>query len=194
MDWVLQHRADLIRSLLILGRYWFLKGCPPSKTVPALGNFTRWAQVLGGILECADITGFLGAPEVYIDPETEEWASFLTVLDEVTYSEPFTVRNLVNITRDLTMNTATNRNQPSKNNEKLRGAMPEKLAESLDRPELTSAFSVAFRQRKGRFFGDDGIHIANTGKRAHGAVLWEIKRKVEKQQREMSHNGVPELG
>jgi hypothetical protein len=145
--------------------------------VPRFANFTRWAQVIGGILECADISGFLGASEIYVDPEIEEWTEFLTVIDEVTYQEPFPVRTLVAITQDRSWNESTQHNEPSKNNQKLRAAMPEKLSELLDRPQLANALSVAFRQRKGRYYGDDGIHIGNTGKREHGAVLWEIRRK-----------------
>jgi hypothetical protein len=175
MGWVLEHRADLIRSLLILGRWWFLSGSPLSTTVPACGNFTRWAQVVGGVLESAGIPGFLGVSETYVDPEIDEWTVFLSVVDEVTRT-PFTVRELVAITHAVTLNPETGQNEPTEHNKKLRGAMPEELSESLDRPELTTSLSVAFRQRKGRYYGDEGIHIEKTDKRVHGAVVWEIKR------------------
>jgi hypothetical protein len=176
IDWAVQHRADLIRALLILGRWWFLKGAPLSSTVPPLGNFTRWAQVIGGILECAGISGFLNVSESYVDPEIEEWTAFLTVVDEVTYQLPFTVKDLVAITHAVTADPNTNGNIPTKNNDRLRAAMPEKLSEALDRPALTSALGVAFRERQGRYYGDDGIHIVKKDK-CHGATVWEIKRK-----------------
>jgi hypothetical protein len=176
MGWVVEHRADLIRSLLILGRWWFLSGSPLSTTVPACGNFTRWAQVVGGVLESAGIPGFLGVSETYVDPEIDEWTAFLTVINEVTYKDPFTVRDLIAITHAVTLNSDTRQNEPTENNKKLRGAMPEDLSESLDRPELATSLSVAFRQRKGRYYGDEGIHIEKTDKRVHGAVVWKIKR------------------
>jgi hypothetical protein len=177
MEWVLQHRADLIRSLLILGRWWVLKGSPLSTTVKPLGNFTRWAQVIGGVLESAGIPGFLGASEAYIDPEIDEWMAFLTVIDEVTYQTPFTAKDVVDITHAVTLDPLSKCNVPAANNEKLRAAMPEKLSESLDRQNFTSALGVAFRERQGRYYGDDGIHLVKKDKR-HGATVWEIRRKA----------------
>ena len=176
LGWTAQHRADIIRSLLIMCRWWFLKGCPLG-TVAPLGNFTRWAQVVGGVLECAGIEGFLSVSEAYIDPEIEEWAVFLGAIDEVTYQIPFTVRALIAITQEVTKDPKTSLNVRTPNNENLRAAMPEKISESLDRPELAGILGVAFRERKGRYYGNDGIHILNTGERQHGAVQWKIGRK-----------------
>jgi hypothetical protein len=175
MSWASQHRADIIRSLLILGRWWVLKGCPLSKVAP-LGNFTRWAQVVGGVLECAEIQGFLTASETYLDPEIEEWMVFLATVDEVTYQIPFTVRELIAITEQLTLDP-NGHNVRTSNNEKLRSAMPEKLSESLDRKEFPTVLGIAFRERKGRYYGDDGIHLHAGSERRHGAVVWEIRRK-----------------
>lgn len=56
--WALERRGDLIHAALTLVRHWQAQGCPkPQKT---LGSFEAWSEIVGGILEAAEIPGFLG--------------------------------------------------------------------------------------------------------------------------------------
>jgi hypothetical protein len=72
--WVPEHRAELLRSCLILVRAWFDRGCKKPKGVPAvLGGFEEWRDVVGGILEVAGIKGFLeSVEEERLDSNFEE--------------------------------------------------------------------------------------------------------------------------
>nr|EDZ39828.1 MAG: Conserved hypothetical protein [Leptospirillum sp. Group II '5-way CG'] len=58
LRWVQEHRADLVRSALILVSAWIAKDRPKPSVSP-LGSYERWTHVIGGILEVAGIPGFL---------------------------------------------------------------------------------------------------------------------------------------
>jgi putative DNA primase/helicase len=55
--WVKSHRRDLVQATLILAQAWIAKWRPNGAT--ALGSFEGWSAVLGGILEAAEVPGFL---------------------------------------------------------------------------------------------------------------------------------------
>lgn len=57
-DYVRSNRSELVRSLLIICAYWVQSGQPSSTTAP-LASFENWTRVVGGILECAGVTGFM---------------------------------------------------------------------------------------------------------------------------------------
>lgn len=65
--WVMEHRAELLRALLVLVRNWFALGKPDPTTSVGFGSFERWQAVVGGILEAAGVVGFLDG--------RKEWAS-----------------------------------------------------------------------------------------------------------------------
>jgi hypothetical protein len=179
--WVPENRATILRALLILVSAWFAAGCPPATKIPPAANFTRWAKTIGAILEHAGISGFLGngAFDSNFDSETEEWYAFLVVIAEVTYGDPFTAGDIETKAKELTWNTDQSHNEPSSNAAKLLAAIPGKLLSFLDRPNFRHALGTAFRDRKGRCYGDEGIYLDDTGKRPHGSVLWQIKRKID---------------
>lgn len=55
--WVDEHRAELIHAALVLIQAWIAAEKPAGKVT--LGSFERWATVMGGILDIADVGGFL---------------------------------------------------------------------------------------------------------------------------------------
>ena len=74
LEWVKQHRGELIWSALVLVQNWIAKGCPEPKGVPTLGMFERWSCVIGGILQSAGIRGFLGNLEDFYEQADSEGA------------------------------------------------------------------------------------------------------------------------
>jgi hypothetical protein len=51
---------ELIWALHTLVRNWFALGCPgPALGTPGLGSYTRWREVMGGVLHAAGVEGFL---------------------------------------------------------------------------------------------------------------------------------------
>jgi hypothetical protein len=55
--WVQTHRAELLTALLTLVQAWHVAGRPVG--LASLGSFERWAAVIGGILQVAEVPGFL---------------------------------------------------------------------------------------------------------------------------------------
>lgn len=73
-DWTKTNRVRIVRAVLVLVRAWLAAGRPPGKLT--LGSFESWASVVGGILEHAEVPGFLhDTEELYetADAEGQEW-------------------------------------------------------------------------------------------------------------------------
>lgn len=78
LEWVREHRAEIITAGLTMGRAWIAAGRPKPKGKP-LGSFESWHRVIGGVLESAGIPGLLeNANQFYesADTETLAWTSF----------------------------------------------------------------------------------------------------------------------
>ena len=79
--WILDpaHQAVVLRHLLILILDWTHQGAPHSYDVPAMRQFTRWAQAVGGFLAHHGITSFLANVDQArdLDDDHTEWRSFL---------------------------------------------------------------------------------------------------------------------
>ncbi len=79
VKWVLAQRAELIKALLTLARAWYAAGKPRYEHLPALGTFSGWVEVVGGILEYAGVQGFLSNLEqLYqdVDEDGIQWEAF----------------------------------------------------------------------------------------------------------------------
>ncbi len=82
LQWVKEHRPELVRAVAILVRHWLALGKPtPTKVrVKALGSFEGFYDVVGGILEAAGVPGFLENLDVLQaegNEEGREWREFV---------------------------------------------------------------------------------------------------------------------
>lgn len=76
--WVRANRAKLVAACLTLCRAWIAAGRPASSK--SIGSYESWAQVIGGILETAEIPGFLGNIDEMMnasDGEGAMWRGFV---------------------------------------------------------------------------------------------------------------------
>ena len=76
--WVKEHRGDLLWALLTLAKAWVIAGKPKGQV--QMGRFQSWADIIGGILKVAGITGFLdNRVETYaiVDAEQGTWRAFI---------------------------------------------------------------------------------------------------------------------
>ncbi len=81
LGWARERRRDLVHACVNLVRHWCAKGRPRWSGKP-LGSFEEWTAVLGGILEAAEIPGFLGnLDQMYAeyDEEAHEWHALVKV-------------------------------------------------------------------------------------------------------------------
>jgi len=80
MAWVTANEANLVTAALTLISAWIVAGKPAGKNAP-LGSFESASRVLGGILDVADINGFLqNRGDFYDDSDQEDraWRSFVS--------------------------------------------------------------------------------------------------------------------
>jgi hypothetical protein len=79
--WILDpgNQATVLWHLLVLVLDWTAHGAPASTSVPAMRQFTRWAQQLGGLLEHHGIGSFLAntGDNRDLDDDAAEWRVFL---------------------------------------------------------------------------------------------------------------------
>lgn len=86
-QWAEQHRPNLVWAALVLAQNWVSEGRP--YTGRSLGGFEAWSSVVGGILEAANIPGFLGNLDDFYaraDTENAAWRGFVVLWWE-TYQE-----------------------------------------------------------------------------------------------------------
>lgn len=99
--WALEHRADLLRALLILVRHWIHRGQPKPRL--ELGSFERWSQIVGGIVTAAGYEGFLADRDaVYAtaDSEASEFRDFVGVWWSTYGGAPQGVATLLRMCRE----------------------------------------------------------------------------------------------
>jgi hypothetical protein len=79
--WILDpaNQATVLWHLLILILDWTASGARVSPSAPAMRQFTRWAQHLGGFLEHHDVGHFLAnaTENRHLDDAAAEWRAFL---------------------------------------------------------------------------------------------------------------------
>ena len=99
--WVRENRSSLVSACLSLVQAWVNAGMPKgSKT---LGRYESWAGVLGGVLEVAGVTGFLGGRErLYsqADSETRDWGAFCALWFERYGPRPVTASDLFTVIKE----------------------------------------------------------------------------------------------
>lgn len=92
-EWTQRNRGDLLRAALTIVRAWFAAGQPkPSEPVP-FGGFEKWAKTLGGIVENAGVTEFLGNLKTWRSESNFNqgyWESHLLWLQEQFGTSDFT--------------------------------------------------------------------------------------------------------
>jgi len=96
--WARDNRGDLVWACLTLIQAWVAKGKPPGSQT--LGSFEQWSEVMGGILETADIPGFLeDAIAFYESADTEgaEWRAFVSAWWEAHGKRQITATELLQL-------------------------------------------------------------------------------------------------
>lgn len=96
--WVDRHRARIIHALLTLIRHWVAEGMPLPKATGS-DSYATWVQVVRGILSAAEIEGTFDHSETRITTgvEDDEWASFLSTLQEIMGDRSWTAAEALGI-------------------------------------------------------------------------------------------------
>jgi hypothetical protein len=159
--WVQSNRGRLLAAILTLARAWFMAGCPRAST-PILGSFEEWCRIIGGILEFAGVSGFLGnLDELYrhSDPTVAAWEAFLITLFRQMARSGFKTADVV---------------ASAKENVALRSVVPEDLGDFEPVAGFQRRLGKALLKRVGRRYGQSGIHLVRVGTK-QGAVVWALR-------------------
>ncbi len=104
IEWVTEHRGEIVRAILIVARSWVAAGQPPTDS-PILGGYESWCRTIGGILGFIQEGGFLSNLEALYaqaDTETPQWEAFLDAWGDSLGEEPITVASLISYLNDNT--------------------------------------------------------------------------------------------
>lgn len=107
-EWCRSHRMQLVWAAHVLIRNYVqakAAGELNSVSIPQLPSFPGWSEVMGGILRCAQIEGFLKNCEAYRASNTADeddgMASYIAHLWEVTDGRPFDMGDALAATRPI---------------------------------------------------------------------------------------------
>ncbi len=153
LRWVGENRDGLVHALLTLIRSWYAAGKPKDSSLPRLGSFEAWAETVGGVLAHAGVEGFLGNLEALYSKADEggaEWEAFLDAWWRTWGEDGQTVKAVAE--------AATKAGG-------LGDALPGELAEALGKNEgsFTRKLGKALASRIGTRYGDEGLHVEETG-------------------------------
>jgi hypothetical protein len=162
LSWVAQNRGEILAALLILARAWFVAGKPDFK-VPVVGGFDEWAQVVGGVLGFAGVTGFLkNLDGLYdrVDESSVQWEGFLQFLTSKFEDASFTVKRVAEI---------------AQYDSECIDALPDDIVVTDGDGDFQRRLGKAFSKREGRRFGDRNFHLEKAGMKSR-AVKWRVRR------------------
>jgi hypothetical protein len=94
-DWARENRSALVHAALTLIQAWIAADKPLHRR--RLGSFEKWSEVMGGVLEVAEIPGFLGdLNELYAaaDGDGQAWREFTGAWWEEYRDEPKRINDL----------------------------------------------------------------------------------------------------
>jgi len=96
---VKKQRGNIIAALLTIARGWYIAGQPkPTTKIKKLATFSKWAEVIGGMLSYAGVDGFLeNLDDLHkdIDVDGAAWTLFLEKWLEVLGTDAYTTKVLL---------------------------------------------------------------------------------------------------
>ena len=177
IEWIIEHRGELLAALLTIARAWYVAGKPRDPTTPVVGSFNTWASSMGGILQLAGVSGFLGnLDRVYelANEEATQWENFLS--EWALHYGQNAVVTVAQIAQDVREERKNDKGIIlGYKNEDLRNSLPDEMAGALVNKE------VSFERRLGRALkrkvevrhGPHRIFVV-AGKIKHQAKTWTV--------------------
>jgi Bifunctional DNA primase/polymerase, N-terminal len=101
--WTTAHRGELLAAALTIGQAWVAAGMPAPAVETAFGGYEPWARALGGVLEIAEVGGFLENRRLLFEQADTENAPIVSFLEDwwTAHGErPVLVKELVPIAKE----------------------------------------------------------------------------------------------
>ncbi|MGD1001284.1 MAG: bifunctional DNA primase/polymerase [Candidatus Brocadiia bacterium] len=162
--WAAEHRVELVWAALTLAQNWLAKGRPRPPALPTFGMFEAWSDVMGGILACAGIAGFLGNLDEFYecsDVEGEAWRNFVAAWFNSHGEREVGVAELYSLaaTED--------------------GSAPIDLGDGTEKSQKTRLGKALSAQRDRQF----GAYRVVAGAKKDGAQQWKLLTAAERPER-----------
>lgn len=174
LAWVEQKRAHLVHALLTIAVASVQRDAPPLKA-PIMGGFEEWQRVIWRAVALDQDVGydFLGDVEASWaneDSEALEWEAFLT-----SWYARFADAYMT--TKDIHDQVRYDKTLDRRASTALYDALPEALAEAVDRAAFGTKLGTAFNQHRDTRYGDEEYRLTRCGKDPHThVVLWRVER------------------
>jgi len=98
LKWAKEHRGSLVWAALTIVQAWIARGRPVGKQ--SMGSYEAWAGILGGILDVAQVKGFLGNQSQHrqgSDEEAAQWRELCRHWWRMYQASPVGVKDLYEI-------------------------------------------------------------------------------------------------
>ncbi|MNS37751.1 hypothetical protein D3C72_699780 [compost metagenome] len=148
LTWVEQNRSQLMWAFLVLTQNWVARGMPSPLIKKPFGSFEQWTRVVAGILESANIEGFLenmGDSYERADEDSNEWRVFVEAWWQELGDRPVRAAQLNELARE-------------------RGLLPS-LLDELPFQKRKTALGNALRSKRDRVF--EGLKLVHGGQHTH---------------------------
>jgi len=177
IQWVKEHRGELLAAILTMARAWIAAGKPIPGGLPPLGGFEDWTNTVGSILIHAGLPDFLDNLDFMYsqsDMETSQWENFLAAWQEILGGDAVTIAQVVESIND---------------NGILASALPDVI--DRDPKKLNRSLARALIRRAGVRY-PNGLMVAKSDKVVHHAVAWQVINYREGSQKGELEN--PKIG
>lgn len=166
-----ERQPQLLAALLTMVRAWYAAGQPkPSQPTLLDGTYYAWSQMIGGILEHAQVPGFLATHKVDLDEQLEEdfeWEAFYLACHKQFGDRCMGAGEIVG-QLDIEQDGRC-----------LADYLPSSLIKEREKEHADKAFAVTlgryFRNRKGHPIGESLAWVKDAGHDRHTKkVLWQF--------------------
>ncbi len=165
LDYVSEHRGELVHALLMIARFWFCQGKPRAKVTP-LGSFESWHSTMASILENSGIQGFMGnlSETLNRDESQDQWTIFMEALEERwPDGVEFRVSDVVSACQD--------------SQSEFRDMLPPWIPYN-DVARLRQMLGQQFHNRQGTRFGEDELYLEKTGRSRGNVQRWVVRKGI----------------
>lgn len=169
--WVAENRGRLLHALCTIVRSWWVAGQARANELPAMGGYSSWVRVVGGILDHASIPGFLANLAEFhaqADREAQAWEAFFTQWYEELGEQPITVAELIQRMRSVHTLQAG----------ELAAVLPDDLVGHQESPGFSKRLGRALRQRCGRHYGVDGLHLVEMPRDRRQVAIYSLTKRA----------------
>jgi hypothetical protein len=179
LSWVAENRGYILSAIFTLVRAWIHAGKPqPISTVPRMGGFEDYRNIVGGILQNAGYIDFLAnANDLLeeVDDDAPEWNEFFQMV-YTTFSDPKNQGYAIFTTTDIVNNLEIEEKWSNRSSQNpLLESLPPYLKDAfIGKKNFANKLGHALKKNKDRVF-ENNLTLTISQNRNHNKLHWELK-------------------